>query len=180
MDVHERGTLLCHARRLAFYFNISFYLMQHTTLWRSKFRILRIKRTRTKIGTLRISRTQVQSFTGTSHPGDSQRPTSILCFRPLSKHNMLMSTLASFKKLLKISARVMFLDVSSTILSCFMEMWTEATAKWELKKAYNRFISKHNTRWWLTYTTFIFPQAFGLQRSFSKTVFSDAKCTSSP
>ena len=26
-----------------------------------------------------------------------------------------------------------------------MEMWTEATAKLELKKAYNRFISKHNT-----------------------------------
>ena len=31
--------------------------MQHTPLWRSKFRILRIKKTRTKIGTLRISRT---------------------------------------------------------------------------------------------------------------------------
>ena len=31
--------------------------MQHTPLWRSKFRILRIKKTRTKIGTLRISHT---------------------------------------------------------------------------------------------------------------------------
>ena len=37
--------------------NISFYLMQHTPLWRSKFRILRIKKTRTKIGTLKISHT---------------------------------------------------------------------------------------------------------------------------
>ena len=41
MDVHERGTWqLCHVRRLAFPLNISFYLMQHTRLWRSKFRIL--------------------------------------------------------------------------------------------------------------------------------------------
>ena len=29
--------------------------MQHTPLWRYKFRILRIKKTRTKVGTLRIS-----------------------------------------------------------------------------------------------------------------------------
>ena len=58
MDVHERGTWqLCHVRRLAFPLNISFYVMQHTPLWRSKFRILRIKKTRTKIGTLRISHT---------------------------------------------------------------------------------------------------------------------------
>ena len=28
---------LCHVRRLAFYFIISFYLMQHKPLWRSKF-----------------------------------------------------------------------------------------------------------------------------------------------
>ena len=35
---------LCHVRKLAFYFIISFYLMQHTPLWRSKFRILKIKR----------------------------------------------------------------------------------------------------------------------------------------
>ena len=48
---------LCHVRKLAFPLNISFYLMQHTPLWRSKFRILRIKKTRTKIGTLRISHT---------------------------------------------------------------------------------------------------------------------------
>ena len=47
----------CHVRRLAFYFIISCYLMQHKPLWRSKFRILRIKKTRTKIGTLRISHT---------------------------------------------------------------------------------------------------------------------------
>ena len=46
---------LCHVRKLAFPLNISFYLTQHTPLWRSKFRILRIKKTRTKIGTLRIS-----------------------------------------------------------------------------------------------------------------------------
>ena len=58
MDVHERGTWqLCLVRRLAFPLNVSFYLMQHTPLWRSKFRILRIKKTRTKIGTLRISHT---------------------------------------------------------------------------------------------------------------------------
>ena len=58
MDVHERGTWqLYHVRRLAFCLNVSFYLMQHTPLWRSKFRILRIKKTRTKIGTLRISHT---------------------------------------------------------------------------------------------------------------------------
>ena len=57
-DVHERGTWqLCHVKRLAFPLNISFYLMQHTPLWRSKFWILRIKKTRTKIGTLRISHT---------------------------------------------------------------------------------------------------------------------------
>ena len=48
---------LCHVRKLAFPLNISFYLTQHTPLWRSKFRILRIKKTRTKIGTLRISHT---------------------------------------------------------------------------------------------------------------------------
>ena len=42
---------LCHVRRLALYFIISFYLMQHKPLWRSKFRILRIlKKTGTKIG----------------------------------------------------------------------------------------------------------------------------------
>ena len=52
--------------------NISLYLMQHTPLWRSKFWILRIKKTRTKIGTLRIL-PQVQRFTGTSHLGASQR-----------------------------------------------------------------------------------------------------------
>ena len=58
MDVHERGTWqLCHVRRLAFPLNISCYLMQHTPLWRSKFGILRIKKTRTKIETLRISHT---------------------------------------------------------------------------------------------------------------------------
>ena len=58
--VHKRGTwLLCHVRRLAFPLNISFYLMQHTPLWRSKFRILRIKKTGTKIGTLRISHTSL-------------------------------------------------------------------------------------------------------------------------
>ena len=51
---------LCHVRRLALYFIISFYLMQHTPLWRSKFRILRIKKTRTKIGTLRISHTSLK------------------------------------------------------------------------------------------------------------------------
>ena len=51
--VHVRGTWqLCHVRRLAFPLNISFYL-----IWRSKFRILRIKKTRTKMGTLRISHT---------------------------------------------------------------------------------------------------------------------------
>ena len=48
---------LCHVTRLAFYLNISFYLMQYTPLWRSKFRTLRITKTRTKIGTLRISHT---------------------------------------------------------------------------------------------------------------------------
>ena len=59
--VHKRGTWqLCHVRRLAFPLNISFYLMQHTPLWRSKFRILRIKKTRTKIGTLRISHTSLK------------------------------------------------------------------------------------------------------------------------
>ena len=56
-----RGTWqLCHVRRLAFPLNISFYLMQHTPLWRSKFRILRIKKTRTKIGTPRISHTSLK------------------------------------------------------------------------------------------------------------------------
>ena len=59
--VDERGTWqLCHVRRLAFPLNTSFYLMQHTPLWRSKFRILRIKKTRTKIGTLRISHTSLK------------------------------------------------------------------------------------------------------------------------
>ena len=56
MDVNERGTWqLCHVKGLAFPFNISFCLMQHTPLWSSQFRILRIKKTPTKIGTLRIS-----------------------------------------------------------------------------------------------------------------------------
>ena len=59
--VHEQGTWqLCHVRRLAFPLNTSFYLMQHTPLWRSKFRILRIKKIRTKIGTLRISHTSLK------------------------------------------------------------------------------------------------------------------------
>ena len=59
--VHKRGTWqLCHVRRLAFPLNISFYLMQHTPLWRSKFRILRIKKTRTEIGTVRISHTSLK------------------------------------------------------------------------------------------------------------------------
>ena len=53
-----RGTWqLCHVRRLAFPFNVSFYLMQHSPLWRSEFRILRIKKTQTNIGTLKISHT---------------------------------------------------------------------------------------------------------------------------
>ena len=53
IHVHVRGTWQpCHVGRLAFPLNISFYL-----IWRSKFRILRIKKTRTKIGTLRISHT---------------------------------------------------------------------------------------------------------------------------
>ena len=55
---YKRGTWqLCHVRRLAFPLNISFYLMQHTPLWRSKFRILRIKKTWTTKGILRISHT---------------------------------------------------------------------------------------------------------------------------
>ena len=59
--VHKRGTWqLCRVRRLAFPLIISFYLMQHTPLWRSKFRILKIKKTRTKIGTLRISHTSLK------------------------------------------------------------------------------------------------------------------------
>ena len=60
--VHDEwGTWqLCHVRRLAFPLNISFYLMQHTPLWRSKFQILRIKKTWTKIGTLRISDTSLK------------------------------------------------------------------------------------------------------------------------
>ena len=67
--VYERGTWqLCHVRRLAFRLNISFYLMQHTPLWRSKFRILRIKKTRTKIGTLRISRTMHKFKASPEHP----------------------------------------------------------------------------------------------------------------
>ena len=75
MDVHERGTWqLCHVRRLAFPINISLYLMQHTPLWRSKFRILRIKKTRTKIGTLRISHTSSKLHRDIP-PGASQRPT---------------------------------------------------------------------------------------------------------
>ena len=48
---------LYHVRKLAFPLNISFYLTQHTPLWRSKFRILRIKKTRTKKEALRISHT---------------------------------------------------------------------------------------------------------------------------
>ena len=57
MDVHERGKWqLRHVGRLAFHFNISFYLLEHSPLWRSKFRI-RMKKTRTKIGTSRISHT---------------------------------------------------------------------------------------------------------------------------
>ena len=48
-----------------------------------------------------------------------------------SKHDILMSALASFKKPLKIySSR----DVSCHVYH-FMGMLTEATAKWELKKA---------------------------------------------
>ena len=52
-----RDVTTCQVRRLGFPSNISFYLMQHTPLWRSKFRILSIKKTWTKIGTLRISHT---------------------------------------------------------------------------------------------------------------------------
>ena len=48
--------------------------MQHTPLWRSKFRILGIKKTRTKIGTLRISHTSSKLHRDIP-PGASQRPT---------------------------------------------------------------------------------------------------------
>ena len=48
---------LCHVIKLAFHLKISFYLTQHTPLWRSKFRILRIKKTWTTKGILRISHT---------------------------------------------------------------------------------------------------------------------------
>ena len=73
-----RDVTTFHVRRLAFPLNFPFYLLQHTPLWRSKFRILRIKKTCTytdKEKELWEFRTQVQSFTGTSHPGASQRPT---------------------------------------------------------------------------------------------------------
>ena len=53
---------LCHVTRLPFYLNISFYLMQYTPLWRSKFRTLRITKTRTKIGTLRIPHTSSKLY----------------------------------------------------------------------------------------------------------------------
>ena len=66
---------LCHVRRLAFYFIISFYLMQHKPLWRSKFRILRIKKTRTKIGTLRILHTSLKLHRNIRSGSRSQRPT---------------------------------------------------------------------------------------------------------
>ena len=56
----DNFAIACHVRRLAFPLNISFYLMQHTPLCRFKFRILRIKKTRTKIGTLRISHTSLK------------------------------------------------------------------------------------------------------------------------
>ena len=48
--------------------------MQHTPLWRSKFRILGIKKTRTKLGTLRISQTSSKLHRDIP-PGASQRPT---------------------------------------------------------------------------------------------------------
>ena len=67
-----------------------------------------------------------------------------MCFRPFSKHRILMSALASFmkKKTLKIYS---LRDVSRHVYE-FMEVQTEAIAKWGLKKATNRFISKHNTQ----------------------------------
>ena len=55
-----RDVTTCHVRRLAFPLNISFYLIQHTPLWRSKDRILRKKKPRTKIGTLRKSHTSLK------------------------------------------------------------------------------------------------------------------------
>ena len=65
---------LCHVRRLAFYFIISLYLVQHKPLWRSKFRILRIKKTRTKIGSLRILHTSSKLHRiGTSNPGAAHK-----------------------------------------------------------------------------------------------------------
>ena len=118
--------------RLAFYCNISFYLiMQHTPLWRSKFWIPRIKKTRTKIGTLRISHTSSKlhrdirsgCFTETNLEKVgaitdkvwwlsraykySPNVSGVLfllvsVFHPFSKHDILMSALAGFKKPLKI------------------------------------------------------------------------------
>ena len=170
--VHERGTWqLCHVRRLAFPLNISFYLMQHTPLWRSKFQILRIKKTRTKIGTLRISHTSSKLHqdipSGSFTKSDLRKigaitdkvwwlsraykcsprlgfrgfafvcicillslasiikfvhdlVITILCFRPFSKHAILMSALASFRNMsLKVfSSR----DVSWYFFYHFMEM----------------------------------------------------------
>ena len=48
--------------------------MQHTPFWGSKSRILRIKKARTKIGTLRISHTSSKLHQDIP-PGASQRPT---------------------------------------------------------------------------------------------------------
>ena len=153
-NFHERGTWqLCHVRRLAFPLNISFYL-----IWRSKFRVLWIKKTRRKIGTLRISHTssrldlrKIGAITdkvwclSRAYKCSPRRGfrglafvcicillsfiiikfvhdlvITILCFRPLSKHAILMSALASSRNMpLKIfSSR----DVSWYFFYHLMEM----------------------------------------------------------
>ena len=94
MDGYEGGTWqLCHVRRLAFYFNISFYLMQHTPLLRSKFRILRIN------CILLHCTAFIIKFVHDLVIICYASPQFCVFAHDFSKHDILMSALASFKKL---------------------------------------------------------------------------------
>ena len=109
MDVFERGMWqLCHVRRLAFYFDISFYLMQHTPLLRS-------------INLIRISCTLLSFYHWINLYMILLSFVMLLLnsvFSPIISASMIYwyQHLASFKKLLKIfSSRDVF-DVFSSIL----------------------------------------------------------------
>ena len=68
-------------------------------------------------------------------------------FSPIQQARYIDVSISEFQKTLKIFSSC---DVSWCFFYHFMDMQTEAIAKWERKKAYSWFITKHNTHELLT------------------------------